>query len=238
VREPSPLTPLPEGEGVALIADAHLGGPGGEPGPLLAQLEALPAAGCERLILMGDLFHVFVGFPQFETAEIRAVVPAIAAVRARGILTHYIEGNRDFFLRGSLYERAFAVEREVAFTAAGRRCLAIHGDGLNDRDRQYLFWRWLSKSWPVRLLVKYLPAAAARRFVHSTERRLAATNFKHRAAIPEHAIRAYAERRLAEGHDLMIVGHFHEERRWTVTGGEVWLLEAWFSSRRVEWLRD
>ena len=27
------------------------------------------------------------------------------------------------------------------------------------------------------------------------------------------------------------------ERRWQVMGGEVWLLEAWFSSRRIEWLR-
>ena len=223
---------------VALIADAHLGGPGGEPGPLVEQLGSLPAQGCERLVLMGDLFHVFVGFPQFETDEIRTVVQAVEKVRQAGVRTHYIEGNRDFFLRGSRYESAFAIEREVAFSAGGRRCLAIHGDGLNDRDRQYLFWRWLSKSWPVRLLVKYLPTAAARRFVHSTERRLAATNFKHRAEIPEHAIRAYGERRLAEGHDLMIVGHFHEERRWSVMGGEIWLLEAWFSSRRVEWLRD
>jgi UDP-2,3-diacylglucosamine pyrophosphatase LpxH len=222
---------------VALISDAHLGGPGGEPGPLLDQVAALPSQGCKRLVLMGDLFHVFVGFPQFETAEIRTVVPAIERVRGAGIPTHYLEGNRDFFLRGSRYASAFEVATEVAFETGGRRCLAIHGDGLNDRDRQYLFWRWLSKSWPVRLLVKHLPAAMARRFVHSTERKLAATNFRHRAEIPEHAIRAFAERRLAEGHDLMILGHFHEERRWQVMGGEVWLLEAWFSSRRVEWLR-
>ena len=112
----------------------------------------------------------------------------------------------------------------------------MHGDGLNDRDRQYLFWRWLSKSLPVRLLVRLLPPAMARRFVLRAERRLAETNFKHRFEIPERAIRRYAERRLREGHDLLLLGHFHEERRWTVHGGEVWLLEAWFSSRRIEWL--
>lgn len=223
---------------VALISDAHLGGPGGKAQPLVDQLSALPAKGCSRLVLMGDLFHVFVGFPQFETAEIRAVVPAVERLRAGGIATHYIEGNRDFFLRGSRYAAAFEVVSEVAFSAGGRRCLAIHGDGLNDRDRQYLFWRWLSKSLPVRLLVRHLPAALARRFVHSTERKLANTNFKHRREIPERAVRAYAERRLGEGHDLMVLGHFHEERRWRVAGGEVWLLEAWFSSRRVEWLGD
>ena len=30
--------------------------------------------------------------------------------------------------------------------------------------------------------------------------------------------------------------HFHEERRWEVGAGRVWLLPAWFHSRRVEWI--
>jgi predicted phosphodiesterase len=72
--------------------------------------------------------------------------------------------------------------------------------------------------------------------VHSTERRLSRTNFKHRAVLPEAAIRAYAERRLAEGHDVLLLGHFHEPRVWKVKGGEVRLLDAWFRSREVEWL--
>lgn len=158
-------------------------------------------------------------------------------MRAGGPRIDYIEGNRDFFLAGSVYADCFAsIGRELAFEAGGRRYLAVHGDGLNDRDRQYLFWRWLSKSAPVRLLVENLPARLARRFVGRTEERLAQTNFKHRARIPEEAIRRYAARRLAEGHDVLLLGHFHEERRWTLPQGEIWLLDAWFRSRRVEWV--
>jgi len=52
--------------------------------------------------------------------------------------------------------------------------------------------------------------------------------------VPEAAIRRYAERRLAEGHDVVLFGHFHEPRSWRVAGGEARLLEAWFTSRRVE----
>ena len=54
---------------VALIADAHLSGPGGPAGPLVAQLQTLPGQGCQRLILMGDLFQAWVGFRSFETAD-------------------------------------------------------------------------------------------------------------------------------------------------------------------------
>lgn len=230
-------------ETIAVIADAHLGGPGGPAEPLIAQLAALPAQGCSRLILLGDLFQAWVGLRKFETPEIAAVVAALARLRDGGMRLEYVEGNRDFFLRQSVYAPLFdRVTLETSAEIGGRRVLFVHGDGLNDRDRQYLFWRWLSKRGCVRWLLRALPKAAARRFVSSTERRLGETNFRHKARIPEEAIRRYAERRLGrsaggEGYDLLVLGHFHEPRSWQVAGGEVRLLEAWFHSRRVEWMR-
>ena len=41
---------------------------------------------------------------------------------------------------------------------------------------------------------------------------------------------------LAEGHDVLLLGHFHEPRTFRVQGGEIRLLYAWFRSRQVEWL--
>jgi UDP-2,3-diacylglucosamine hydrolase len=224
---------------VAVLADAHLGGPGGSGAPLVAQLAELPGRGCTRLIVLGDLFQAWVGDPKFETAEIAAVAPALGELRRRGVRVDYVEGNRDFYLAGSPYAGAFdSVGREVSFTAGGRRCLAVHGDGIDARDWQYRFWRRLSKSRLVRPLILHTPRRFAQRMVASTEDRLSRTNFKHKLAIPEEAIRAYAERRLAEGYEVLLLGHFHEERRWPVAGGEVWLLEAWFTSRRIEWLGE
>jgi UDP-2,3-diacylglucosamine hydrolase len=221
---------------VAVIADSHLSGPGGPAGPLLQQLAALPGQ-CDRLVLLVDIFQAWVGSPRFETAEITEVVSALRGLRRQGLRIDYIEGNRDFYLKDSPYADAFdQVGTEVAFEAGGKRYLAVHGDGLNDRDWKYRFWRDLSKSAPVRLAVTCIPRRLAHRLVHSTERRLSQTNFKHKVRIPEEAIVRYAERRLAEGYDVLLLGHFHEPRVWQVAGGEVRLLEAWFTSRRVEWL--
>lgn len=223
----------------ALVADAHLGGPGGAAGPLVEQLRALPDQGVGHLVLMGDLFQVWVGERRFETPEIREVAAALPGLRARGMRVDYVEGNRDFFLAGGPYAPLFdSVVTELEVASGGGRVLLVHGDGLNDSDRQYRFWRWLSKSAPVHAAVKLLPGAVARRLVGSTERKLANTNFKHRARIPEEAIRRWATPRIAAGVRQIVLGHFHEERRWQVAGGEVWLLEAWFHSRRVEILPD
>jgi UDP-2,3-diacylglucosamine hydrolase len=220
---------------VAVIADSHLGGPGGDGEDMVAQLEALPDQGIKHLILLGDIFHVWVGSRQFETAEICKILPILRRLRTQGLRVDYIEGNRDFFISGSVYADAFDhVGFETSFASQGRRVLAIHGDGLNDRDRQYLFWRWLSKSPPSRFLIRNLPAALAQRLVHGTEKRLAQTNFKHRSEIPAAAIKGYGERRFKEGYDLMILGHFHEAQRFVVAGGEILALDAWFRSRRVE----
>ncbi len=184
---------------IAVLADARLGGPGGPAGPLVEQLAALPAAGCGRLLVMGDLFQAWVGHRRFETPEVTAMVAALRRLRERGVR-------------------------------------AVHGDGLDDDDWQYRFWRRLSKSGLSRRLAGRIPGPLARRIVSSTERRLARTNFKHRHRLPEAAIRAYAERRLAEGHDVLLLGHFHEARTWRVPGGEVRLLAAWFKTRTLEWL--
>lgn len=222
---------------VAILADAHIGGPGGPSAPLVEQLAALPDAGCERLLVLGDLFQVWVGDRRYETRDVAEVTAALEALRRRGLRVDYVEGNRDFFIAGSCYEVCFdEVVREVSLEHGGLRYLAVHGDGLDDRDWAYRFWRAVSKSAPSRLAMTHLPNRLARRLVRSTEERLARTNWRHKQRLPERVIRAYAERRLAEGHDVLLLGHFHETRAWRVDGGEVRLLDAWFNSRRIEWL--
>jgi UDP-2,3-diacylglucosamine hydrolase len=222
---------------VALIADAHLGGAGGSAEEMVGQLRALPDLGCERLILMGDIFHVWVGDRRFETEAITVVFEALLVLRQQGVRIDYVEGNRDFFLARSPYAKAFdSIVTEVGLETVSGRYLIVHGDGLNDSDRQYLFWRWLSKSWLSRTLIFSLPGRIARWALDRTEAGLATTNFKHRAGVPHEAITRYAEQRLSSGHDVLLLGHFHEPESWEVAGGEVRILDAWFNSRAIEWL--
>jgi UDP-2,3-diacylglucosamine pyrophosphatase LpxH len=222
---------------VALLADAHVGGPGGPGDDLVEELDRLDRGGCDLLLILGDLFHVWVGDPRYETEEIRRVLPALRAVRARGIETRYVEGNRDFFLEDSVYAACFdSVGREHAFARAGVRYLAVHGDGLDDHDWRYRFWRRASKNAVARAMSRRLPGALARRWVEGMDQRLARTNFEHKTRIPEAVIRRYGEARLREGHDVLLLGHFHEPRRYAVAGGQVRIVDAWFRARRMEWL--
>ena len=224
---------------VAVVADAHLSGPGGKAQPLVEQLDALDRASCERLVLMGDLFQVWVGSRRFETDDIRQVSDALRRLRERGMPVHYIEGNRDFFLANSCYADLFVtIGDELVFEHGGRRFLAVHGDGINDKDYLYRFWRRLSKNRLSRLAMLNLPRRLAGRLIFGFERELAKTNFKHKHRLPAEVIVKYGSRRLAEGFDVLLLGHFHDAFRRRVGAGEVIVFDAWFRSRRVEWIDE
>ena len=223
----------------AVIADAHLGGPGGSSEPLVEQIDSLDRESCDRLLLLGDLFHVWVGIRRFETPEVGPVMAALERLRGRSVPVNYVEGNRDFYLEGSHYERYFdSIGTELAFSSDGRRYLAVHGDGLNDRDHLYRFWRFLSKNRLSRAGTFMLPKFLASGIIYGTERELAKTNFKHKAEVPRAVISQYARRRLAEGHDELVIGHFHDAHRWAVGQGSVRVFDAWFHTRRLEWLPE
>jgi UDP-2,3-diacylglucosamine pyrophosphatase LpxH len=222
---------------VALLADAHVGGPGGHGEDLAAQLDALDRARCELLLILGDLFHVWVGDRRYETDDILRLLSVLDSVRERGIETRYIEGNRDFFLDDSVYASHFdSISLEHSFVAGGVRYLAVHGDGIDDRDWRYRFWRFASKNPISRAGARVMPGRWARRFVNDMDRKLAETNFEHKIKIPESVIRRFGEKRLAQGHDVVLLGHFHKPLRLAVHGGEVRIVDAWFNTRRLEWL--
>jgi UDP-2,3-diacylglucosamine pyrophosphatase LpxH len=183
------------------------------------------------------LFQVWVGNDRFETPEVTALVECLRRVRSEGIPVHYIEGNRDFFIAGSSYEDLFdSVGTEFEFSTGGKRYLAVHGDGINEKDYLYRFWRRLSKNRLSEWAMNRLPRVLASRLIFGFERELGKTNFKHKRRMPEEVIVAYARRRLSGACNALLLGHFHEPFRGVLEDGEVIVFDAWFRSRRIEWL--
>jgi UDP-2,3-diacylglucosamine hydrolase len=219
----------------AVFADCHVGRSPGDERPFLEALEAARRRGAQAITLLGDVFHFFIAHPKFETPAVRAFLNEVERLAGEGVPVTYVEGNRDFFLRGSYAERYFrGVVSEELFQAGPRRFLATHGDLLNDRDYPYRFWRFLSKNRVSRAAVGLVPRGPANRFVWGVEARLYRTNFKHKTRLPFETIRAFARRRFREGVDVLLLGHFHRSWSEEVDGGRVEILPAFVEERR--WL--
>lgn len=217
----------------AVFADCHVGRRPGDEGPFLDALETARQRGATAITLLGDIFHFFIAHPKFETPAIARFLETVRGLAASGVPVTYVEGNRDFFLRGSYAESAFrAVCDEETFEAGGRRFLATHGDLLNENDRPYRFWRFLSKNPVSRAALDFFPKEAGNRLVWKVEARLYRSNFKHKTRLPVEMIRAFAVKRFAQGVDVLLLGHFHKSWSENVGAGRVEILPAFVEERR------
>ncbi|MEA2338075.1 MAG: UDP-2,3-diacylglucosamine hydrolase, partial [Thermoanaerobaculia bacterium] len=175
---------IPAGQ-IFVIGDSHIGLSDGTEAPILAWLDRLEALKPRALYLNGDLFHYLIADPKFYTSSVENVFARFRKLRDGGVAIHYVEGNRDFFLRGSFAEDAVTdVAMEYAVQAGDRKYLIIHGDMINDRDLPYRFWRFASKNAMSKFALKFIPKRVARNFVDSIESRLSDSNFKHKSNLP------------------------------------------------------
>lgn len=215
---------------IYVIGDSHIGLADGNEGPVNAWLGRLAALKPRALYLNGDLFHYLIAHDKFRTSSVDKVMAKFRELRDSGIAIHYVEGNRDFFLKGSFVEDAVTdIAFEYAIPAGTKKYLIIHGDLINDRDLPYRFWRLASKNPLSKLGVNLVPRKTARNFVDSVERRLASSNFKHKSRVPVELMQQYGRKRSREGFTDVVFGHFHEKivlpGKTTVT-----VLPPWYES--------
>jgi len=197
---------------IFVIGDSHIGLSDGSESAINGWLDRFAALKPKALYLNGDLFHYLIAHPKFKTTSVEKVMAKFREVRDGGIPIHYVEGNRDFFLRGSFVEDAVTdVRIEYALSAGPRKYVIVHGDMINDRDWKYRFWRRASKNPLSKAGLYLLPGGVARKFVDDMEKKLAKTNFKHKSRMPLELMENYGRKRAAEGFTDVVFGHFHNK---------------------------
>lgn len=221
-------------DSIVVIGDSHIGLGEGAEERIVAWLDRLLESEPRALYLNGDVFHYFIGNPKFHTQAVANFFGKLRQVKERGVEVYYIEGNRDFFVRGSCAEPAVTrVTSRESFYAGERRFYLTHGDMINDRDYPYRFWRRLSKNMITKFAVKLWPAGSARRFVDAVEKRLRNANFKHKRRLPTELMEAYGRKRSEEGFDVVVFGHFHHKLLLESNGTTVAVLPAWYESEEA-----
>jgi UDP-2,3-diacylglucosamine pyrophosphatase LpxH len=219
--------------GAAVFADAHLGQVEGDADDFLDALEGVRSRGFATAVLLGDIFHYFIGHPKLETPFLRRTLEGFANLTARGLSLRYVEGNRDFFVAGTPYAAAFASYALTDGLRFGGVSYAfVHGDRVNTSDLPYRFWRRISKNPVARGVLDVIPGALARAIVARTEARLYRSNFRHKKRLPEGALRAEARHARAQGYDALLVGHFHVGRTFSGPDGITHVLPAWLEERK------
>lgn len=224
----SPIAERTLPAGSLVIADLHLDPAGGEGVDAacrwLASLVDVPA-----LLVLGDLFDVWVGPAQARLAGADSVVRALAAYSGRGGWLGVVPGNRDFLLDAS-FERLTGAEVHRDGLLArldsrdGPRALMVHGDELCTRDLAYQRLKRVLRSGPVTWLAKRLPLSVAR--LAARRLRRASENAVPHKTAAEKSMQAGACADLAAraGADILVCGHAHRFRDERLEGGPRWIV--------------
>jgi len=230
---PSGKVSLPRGSDLVFVGDVHLDRDDPDLPAFLAYLASLGRS-CGRIVLMGDLFNLWLADTRLELAHHRSVIEELRRLRRSGVQVHYLEGNRDYRVGRSHLGSTFDAVSEDGLLEewGGRRVWAAHGDLVNLDDAQYRLWRRVSRSTPVWALFSAIPQGRRFAIAEGIERRMRGTNAGMKRRFPEDRVRAYAKGRFAGGIDAVVLGHFHDEHDLSEGGGRVVVVPAWKEARR------
>ena len=210
----SEIHAAPHWRGIELLSDLHLG----EQAPATAHAlaERLAASDADLIVLLGDLFEVWIGDEQLD-APADPVSPMAQALQAlaeaaRRRPVAMLTGNRDFLLGPEAARRLgwTVLPDRCVLQAFGHRQVLVHGDAecLDDRDYQRFRAQVRTPGWREAFLARPLAErmAVARSMRDGSEQRKR-----------EQGLAGYADLDRAEmlsllaaaGADRLIHGHTH-----------------------------
>lgn len=228
------MTALPSHERIAVLADAHLSGEDPEALEAFeAWIESLPSR-VDAVVLLGDLFDIWIGQDRMLRNHQRRILGVLNRIGGPNLPIYLLEGNRDLHVRSLAAPPFAAVRRRLGMEVGGLRVWMEHGDLVNRADRPYRAWSRFVRSAPVRAAVRWLPRALVASLLDRAERALRTTNRRHKVRFPKDWARRLLADRAGRGWDLVLLGHFHRERRIQVGEAALLALPAWLETR--QWL--
>ncbi len=225
------------------ISDVHLGvgDPGEERHKLSLLLALLEAVLHERadLYIVGDLFDFWYEYRSVVPRGYHRLYQVLEDLRRADCQVAYLAGNHDFAI-GDFFSRDLDItilRDDLEFTAQGRRFYLFHGDGLAARDGGYRLLKRVLRS-PLsqrlfRALHPDLGYAIARRFSHGSRDYTSGRDYGQ-----TDGMRIEAERRIASGTDIVIMGHRHIPRREVIGSGVYVNLGDWLTHFSYAVCRD
>lgn len=225
---------VPTGRRVLFVSDVHLGLGAQEADrqreSVLLQLLSQAAENAAHVFIVGDLFDYWFDYKHVVPHKHIRTLAALAHLRGDGVPITYLMGNHDFGHR-SYFQGELGIEVEqgdVAATINGKRFYISHGDGKAANDRGYLLLRAILRSkaaqWLYRGLHPDIGIGLAARTSHSSRTYTDAKEYG------SDGLRTFASERIAEGYDVVVMGHRHKAVEERINNGLYINLGDWLGA--------
>lgn len=201
------------------IADAHLSDRDQGRQQLLIDFLELHRGEMERLVILGDLFDFWFGFPGgYINPAYRPLCDTLLSLTQDGVGLIYLEGNHDFSM-GSFFTERLGCEVYTGhhrMDLDGRQVYLAHGDMINPSDVFYRAYRWLLKSRAMYAFIRRLGPERAAKVKGVLSRRAWMHGEGPLSVEPLPYEETFARQQCSRGMDVVILGHFHRPCELTV----------------------
>lgn len=188
---------------------------------------------CDRLIIVGDFFDYWFEWKYAIPRYFYRTLALLADFRASNIKIHYMMGNHDFghvnFFRDEL---GIEINRDTAeYEFFGKRFFIFHGDGLAYKDGPYrLLKKILRNRFNLKLYTHLLHPDCAIKFASNTSNKSRKYTSSQKKYGEKDGMKDFAEAKIAEGFDYVIMGHRHKLESVQFAGGTYINLGDWFKT--------
>ena len=212
---------------VYFISDVHLGLESRErerakEERLLAFLNRT-MADASQLFIVGDLFDTWIEYRTVIPKGFHRVLAKLDDIAHNGTAVHYLTGNHDFWIRDYFRDELGITTHTDPFpvTIDGKKVFIHHGDGLAPNDAGYRILRKVLRNRLNRWLYSWIhPDIGISLARGSSKKSRGYTAQKDYGE--QDGMQRYAERKIAEGFDIVVMGHLHEPV-YQVLGSSVYI---------------
>ncbi len=189
------------------------------------------APGADRLYVLGDLLHVWLGDAMLASdAYAQKIVAQFKALADSGTQVFMARGNRDFMI-GREFARASGatlLDEQTVIDLNGRTTLLLHGDELCTDDIRYHRARRVLRADLFRIIGNALPRSArlaiARKLRHESDQHKSQTSMAIMDVNADAVTRAMARHNAS----LLVHGHTHRPAHHGLADGrERWVMSDW-----------
>lgn len=225
---------------IYFVSDVHLGAPAlknnRERELLFAQWLDEIKYNVAELYLMGDIFDFWFEYKKVIPRGFSRILGRLADIADSGVPVHIFAGNHDLWLKDYLAEELGATihHTQCIKEIRGKSFFLAHGDGLDVKDKGYLFLKKLFTSKPLQWLFARIHPNAAFYLAHkwSAYSRLSKSDYQDDFMVNQDEMYKFAADFLKTKQvDYFVMGHRHRMVNKQMEGNASFvLLGDWINS--------
>lgn len=196
-------------------------------------LDVLRAAGrrATEVFIVGDLFDFWFDYKSVVPREFYRTLAALSELRGRGVNIYYLIGNHDFG-HYDFFSKELGIDPlpgDLEITLDGKKFYISHGDGKAYNDLGYKILKKILRSRLNQFLYRKLHPDWAINMARTSSKK--SRNYTDaRDFGSRDGQRDFAERKLREGFDYVVMGHRHVAKLEPIAGGWYCNLGEWLRS--------